>query len=116
MVEITRLPGTARMSSAVIVNGIIYTKGITARGGPADIIGQTRNCLDQLDALLVQAGSRPEKIVKVMIWLKDMADFEPMNSVYDAWVREGAQPVRACVQAHLADPSLLIEIQAEAVL
>lgn len=114
MNTISRLPGTARMSSAVTVNGIVYTKGITARGGPTDIEGQTQNCLDQLDALLAGAGVSRTNVVKVMIWLKDMVDFEAMNAVYDAWVAPGHQPVRACVQAGLADPSLLIEIQAEA--
>ena len=116
MNDLVRLPGTARMSAAVTVNGIVYTKGITARGGPADIAGQTQNCLDQLEALLVEAGTSGEKLIKVMIWLKTMDDFAPMNAVYDKWVREGAQPVRACVEARLADPSLLIEIQAEAAL
>lgn len=114
MTKITRLAGTARMSAAVIVDGTVYTKGITARGGPADIAGQTRNCLDQLDILLEEAGVAPTNVLKVMIWLKDMADFEAMNAVYDAWVKPGHQPVRACVEARLADPSLLIEIQAEA--
>jgi len=114
MNDISRLPGTARMSSAVIVNGIVYTKGITARGGPVDIAGQTRNCLDQLDDLLARAGTSRSKLIKVMIWLKDMADFEAVNAVYDAWVEPGHQPVRACVEAKLADPSLLIEVQAEA--
>ncbi|WP_332719875.1 RidA family protein [Pelagibacterium mangrovi] len=114
MANMSRLAGTARMSAAVIVNGVVYTKGITARGGPSDIAGQTQSCLGQLDALLAVAGTGKARLIKVMIWLRDMADFEAMNVVYDGWVAPDGLPVRACVQAELADPSLLIEIQAEA--
>ncbi|MHA6689623.1 RidA family protein [Devosia sp. A449] len=116
MTEIKRLPGTARMSNAAIHNGTVYTKGITARGGPSDIAGQTRNVLDQLDALLAEAGTTRSNVLQMMIWLTDMSDFGAMNEVYDAWVVAGAEPVRACVGAPLASPELLIEIRAVAAL
>jgi enamine deaminase RidA (YjgF/YER057c/UK114 family) len=37
-----------------------------------------------------------------------------MNAVYDKWVLQGQQPVRACVESKLASPDVLIEIQASA--
>jgi len=114
MTSISRTPGNARMSSIVISKGVIYTKGITARGGPSDIAGQTQACLDQLDGLLAEAGVSKKDLLKVMIWLKDIGDIEAMNAVYDGWVDQAHLPVRACVEAALADPTLLIEIQAEA--
>ena len=112
MAEITRHGITARMSAVVIHGDTVYTKGITARGAGPDIAAQTRNVLDQLDALLAEAGTRRERLLQMTIWLADMADFAAMNAVYDAWVPQGHQPVRACIGAGLADPSLKIEIRA----
>lgn len=116
MADITRLGITDRMSAIVIHEKTIYLKGITARGTSGDITAQTLNVLDQLDALLAEAGSSRERLLQMTIWLKDMADFTAMNSVYDAWVPKGCQPVRACVQAALADHALRIEIRAIAAL
>ena len=68
------------------------------------------------DEILKAAGSDRSAILKVTIWLKTMDDFDAMNRVYDEWVPKEHLPVRACVEAKLADPSLLVEIQAEACL
>ncbi|WP_373460703.1 Rid family hydrolase [Pseudomonas sp. W3I7] len=43
-----------------------------------------------------EAGSSCEHLLQVTIWLADMADFEAMNEVWDAWVPEGHSPARAC--------------------
>ncbi len=112
MTEIRRIPGSARMSSVAIHNGTAYLKGVTARGGPKDIAGQTKSCLDQIDALLSEAGSSRNRVLQMTIWLRDMADFDAMNAVYDAWVVRDAEPVRACVEAKLASPDLLVEMRA----
>jgi len=66
--------------------------------------------LDKVDDLLVQAGSDREHIISATIYIKDMQDFAGMNEVWDAWVIEGHSPARACVQASLARPELLVEI------
>lgn len=113
---IKRYPGTARMSNMVVYQGVLLTKGITARGLPRDITAQTSDVLRQLDSLLAEAGLTKSSLLQVMIWLADTRDFDAMNVVYDAWVPQGAQPVRACVESALATPDLLIEIQASAAL
>lgn len=114
MSTLKRLAGSERMSAAVITNGFVFTQGITARGSGDDVASQTQACLDKLDEILTSAGSEKSKIIKVTIWLKTMDDFAAMNAVYDAWLAKDHLPVRACVEARLADPSLLVEIQAEA--
>ncbi|MGQ7791348.1 RidA family protein [Faunimonas sp. B44] len=116
MTDIQRLPGTSRMSSAVIHNGTVYLKGVTARGCPAEIGAQTKNVLDQIDALLKEVGSTRDRILQMTVWLSDMAHFDAMNAVYDGWVVAGSEPVRACVQAKLAAPDLLVEMRAIAAL
>jgi len=114
--SIKRYPGTARMSNMVAYQGVLLTKGITARGLPRDITAQTADVLRQLDALLAEAGLTKDSLLQVMIWLSDTRDFDAMNAVYDEWVPQGQQPVRACVESRLASPDLLIEIQASAAL
>lgn len=113
---IKRYPGTARMSNMVAYQGVVLTKGITARGVPRDIAAQAEDVLRQLDALLAEAGLTKKSLLQVMIWLSDSRDFDAMNAVYDAWVPQGEQPVRACVEGRLASPEVLIEIQASAAL
>ncbi|MVA99035.1 RidA family protein [Nitratireductor sp. CAU 1489] len=114
MAELKRISGTARMSAVITHNGTAYLKGVTSRNGPPDIAGQTRDVLGQIDQLLARAGTSKENVIQVMIWLSDIADFDAMNAVYDAWVVEGRQPVRACVQASLASRDLRVEMQVQA--
>jgi len=63
-----------------------------------------------VDALLAEAGSTREHLLQTTIWLADMADFEAMNTVWDAWIPAGHAPARACGEARLADPRLLVEV------
>ncbi len=76
----------------------------------ADIKEQTKTMLDKVDDLLAQAGSDRQHILSATIYIKDMQDFAQMNLVWDDWVIEGYSPARACVQASLARPELLVEI------
>jgi enamine deaminase RidA (YjgF/YER057c/UK114 family) len=48
--------------------------------------------------------------------LRDMADFQAMNEVWDAWVATGHTPPRATVEARMANPDCLIEIVCTAAL
>jgi enamine deaminase RidA (YjgF/YER057c/UK114 family) len=44
------------------------------------------------------------------IWLADIADFEAMNAVWDAWVDKANPPARATSEGKLASPEYLVEI------
>ncbi len=109
--SITRL-GTERrrMSKIIIHNDTIYLCGQVAKDSKTDIREQTQTMLDKVDGLLDQAGSDRQHILSATIYIKDMQDFASMNEVWDAWVVEGYSPARACVQASLARPELLVEI------
>ncbi|MCK5829635.1 MAG: RidA family protein [Methylococcales bacterium] len=109
--DITRL-GTERrrMSKIVIHNDTIYLCGQVAKDADTDIKEQTQTMLDKVDDLLVQAGSDRKHILSATIYIKEMNDFKEMNAVWDAWVIEGYSPARACVEASLARPELLVEI------
>jgi len=107
--SITRIHTSRRMSEIVIHGNTVYLAGQVGETTQG-IAAQTAETLAHVDRLLNEAGSSREHILQVIIWLKDIADFDGMNAVYDAWIPEGHAPTRATSEAKLADPSLLVEI------
>lgn len=107
---ITRTDQTPRMSRIVEHNGTIYLCGQTAKDASKDIKEQTVTTLEKVEELLEQAASDKKHILSVTIYLRDMKDFAAMNEVWDAWVEQGHQPARACVEARIARPELLVEM------
>jgi enamine deaminase RidA (YjgF/YER057c/UK114 family) len=109
MQTIARKHTNQRMSQIVIHGDTVYLAGQV--GDPRhSVADQTRDALARVDALLVEAGSTREHLLQTTIWLADMADFEAMNAVWDAWIPAGHAPARACGEARLADPRLLVEV------
>ncbi len=108
--SITRIDQTPRMSRIVEHNGTIYLCGQTAKDASKDIKEQTVTTLEKVEELLSKAGSDKKHILSVTIYIRDMKDFSAMNEVWDAWVEEGYQPARACVEARMARPELLVEM------
>ncbi len=107
---IQRMEIGARMSEVAVHNGTIYLAGQVASDARADIQGQTRQILAEIDTWLARAGSDKSKILMAQIFLTDLADFAGMNEVWDAWVVPGQTPPRATVQAALAKPGWKIEV------
>ncbi len=108
--SITRSDITPRMSRIVEHNGTIYLCGQVAKDASKDIKEQTITTLEKVEELLEKAGSDKKSILSVTIYVRDMKDFSAMNEVWDAWVDEGYQPARACVEARMARPELLVEM------
>ena len=88
---IERIESTERMSRIVKHNGTVYLCGQTAGEAEWDITEQTQRCLDKT------------------IYVRDMKDFAAMNAVWDAWVADCEKPARACVEARMARPQILVE-------
>lgn len=108
--NIERLETGQRMSRIVKHNGTIYLCGQVAADANAGIKEQTQTMLDKVEILLEQAGSDKEHILSATLYIRDMKDFTAMNTVWDAWVPQGHAPARACVEARMARPELLVEI------
>ncbi|WP_297799163.1 RidA family protein [uncultured Brevundimonas sp.] len=106
---IKRYQSNHRMSQAVVHNGVAYLAGQVGETHE-DVVEQTRTALKEIDALLAEVGSDKSKILMATIWLADMADFEAMNSVWDAWVDQANPPSRATGEAKLAAPEYRVEI------
>lgn len=99
-----------RLSDMAVHDGVAYLAGQVARDASLDITGQTRDVLEQIDALLARAGTDKRRILMCQIFIADLADFPAMNAVWDAWVVQGQTPPRATVQALLADPRYKVEM------
>jgi enamine deaminase RidA (YjgF/YER057c/UK114 family) len=108
-VTITRIDCGPRMSEAVIHGDTIYLAGQI--GNPGDsVTDQTKTILAEIDALLERTGSSRNHMLRAQIWLADMADFEEMNAVWDAWIADVQAPARATGEAKLAAPGYKVEI------
>lgn len=98
------------MSQAVVHGDTVYMAGTVADDTSADIKGQTQQILDKLDRRLAEVGSDKSKLVSATIWVSDIGDRDPMNEVWVEWIDKQNPPVRACVEAKLARPEMLVEI------
>ncbi len=115
--SVQRLHTESRYSEIVIHNGTVYLAGQLADDYSGDIVQQTRETLASTDRLLAEAGSDKSKILSVTIYLKDMdRDYAGLNQVWDAWVAPGAAPARACVEAKMYKPHVLVEMMIVAAL
>lgn len=110
--SIVRHDAQARMSRAVIHNGVAYLCGQVA--GPEargqDVTAQTESMLARVDALLEEVGSDRDRLLSATVYLKNANDVAAMNAVWDAWVTEGHAPARTCVCAPMPADDLNVEI------
>ncbi|HWK36255.1 RidA family protein [Sphingomonas sp.] len=106
---IQRLHSGARMSQAVIHNGLVYLAGQIGAPGE-DATAQTKAVLASIDALLAEAGTDKSRLLQATIWLADMADFGAMNAVWEAWIGGADAPTRATGEVKLATPDYKVEI------
>ena len=110
MSKIIRTAPNAVLAQAVEYHGFVYVQGVTAKDLSADIRGQTTAVLGEIDRILEVHGTDKTRLLQAQIWLKDIRDRDAMNVLWSAWLPEGCAPARACVEANMADPRVLVEI------
>lgn len=112
---IKRLGDTSHVADATICRDIIYLAGVVAEDPiSSSVYEQTKNVLEQIDAVLAEAGSDKTKMLRVQIFLSNINSADEMNKAWREWVPEGRAPARATVEAKLADPKWKVEIVATA--
>lgn len=116
MTDIQRFDVGARISQMAIHNGVVYLAGQIPSDTSADVRGQTEDVLTTIDTLLARVGTDKTQILRVEIFLADIADFAQMNAAWDAWVPAGHAPPRATVESRLALPEFKVEIVVTAAL
>ena len=100
-----------RSGNLVFLSGQIAldpASGTMIDGGVAD---QTRRALENLEAVLVAAGSGPEKVLKTTVYLIDMSSFSEMNQVYGEFF-PGTPPARTTVAVAALPRGGAVEIDA----
>lgn len=99
------------MSQAVVHGQTVYLAGqVAAKAAGRSVGEQTKEILEQIDALLAEAGADKTKLLSATIYLADIASFAQMNAVWDQWIGKGSTPARATVEAKLAAPQYTVEI------
>ena len=106
-------------SQVVIVGDFVYTSGqipLNPATGElvTDIKLATKQSMENIKAILEEAGTSLNNVVKTSIFLKDLNDFEAVNEVYGTYFIEN-KPARSCVQVAKLPKGAPIEIEAIAV-
>ncbi|MCQ2067884.1 MAG: RidA family protein [Bacteroidaceae bacterium] len=103
-------------SQGVNLNGTVFVSGqlpVNPADGsmPAGIELQTRQSLDNIGAILAEAGLSYNDIVKTTVLLADLKDFGAMNAVYAEYFPQD-KPARVCYQVVALPKGALVEIDA----
>jgi len=102
-------------SPAVRAGDYIFVSGqggfLDAQGkGVKGIEAQTKQCLDNIRRILEAAGSSLTDVVKVTVFLGDVAHFAKMNEVYQTYFPED-YPARSTAVTGLVVPTMLVEME-----
>ena len=103
-------------SQGINLNGTVFVSGqlpVNPADGsiPAGIEQQTRQAMDNIGAILNEAGLTFNDIVKTTVLLADLADFAAMNAVYAEYFPQD-KPARVCYQVVALPKGALLEIDA----
>lgn len=104
-------------SQAVLVNGMLFTSGVipidpeTNTLVEGDVTVQARQAIGNLKNLIEASGSSMDKVVKTIVFIKDMNDFGKINDIYKDFFTSDF-PARSCVEVARLPKDVLIEIEA----
>jgi 2-iminobutanoate/2-iminopropanoate deaminase len=107
----------APYSQAIKANGFVFVSGqLGLTPGHTELVGstieeQTRQVLDNMEAILAEAGSGLEQIVKTTVFLASLDDFQGMNSVYAERMGD-VPPARSTIEVAGLPSGALVEIEA----
>lgn len=102
-------------SQAVIANGMLFTSGQIAINPATSLVEavtieeQTLQVMKNLEAVLKEAGTSFENVVKTTCFLKDMGDFAAFNGIYAEYFT--GKPARSCVAAKQLPKDVLVEVE-----
>jgi endoribonuclease L-PSP, putative len=109
----------APYSQAISAGGFVFVSGqLALRPGDKELSGgtiqdQTEQIFQNLRAILEEAGSGLDKLVKTTVFLQNLGDFQGMNEVYAKHVGE-RPPARSTVEVAKLPSGALVEIEAVA--
>lgn len=107
-------------SQAIIAGNLVFTAGqIPLDPASGDLVGpeireQTMRALENLKAILEEAGASLDSVIKTTVYLADMSEFAAMNEVYASYFGDH-KPARSTVQAARLPRDVRVEIDAVAI-
>ncbi|WP_010245495.1 RidA family protein [Acetivibrio cellulolyticus] len=108
-------------SQAIKTQNMVFTSGqIPIHPATGDIVSggienQTKQVLENLKAVLVEAGTGLENVIKTTVYIKDMNDFTLVNQIYGEYFR-APYPARSCIEVARLPKDVMIEIEAVAII
>ena len=106
--------GVVAAGEMVFVSGQIPIDPATGALVDGDVAAQATRCMENIKAILAEAGVGMENIVKTTIYLKDMNNFGVVNEAYGKYFEKDA-PARGCVEVARLPKDVQVEIEAIAV-
>ena len=106
-------------SQAIVAGGVLYTSGQIPVNPETNAIAgntieeQAEQVLKNLGAVLAEAGTTFEKVVKTTCFIADMGDFAKFNEIYAKYFTE--KPARSCVAVKTLPKNVLCEVEVIAV-
>ncbi len=103
-------------SQAVEIDQMVYTSGQLgidpATGELAQgVEAQTRQSLENVKAILAEAGLGMESIIKTLVFVQSMGDFAAVNKIYAEYIHGDVLPARSCVEVGALPKGGLVEIE-----
>ncbi len=114
-------PAAGPYSHAVIAGDLVFVsgQGPLAKDGSGAVRGsfedEVRRTMDNLRAVLEDAGSGLEHVVKTTVFLADMEQFGNFNGIYSTYFA-AEPPARTCIQAGRLPGDIQVEVEAVAVI
>ena len=103
-----------RVGDLLFASGQVAIDPATGKMIEGDVAAQSRRVLENLKAVLEAGGSSLGRVVKVTVYLTDMADFPRVNEVYAQYLG-AAKPARATVAVKALPAGAAVEMDAVAV-
>ncbi len=117
IISTTKAPGAVGpYSQAVVAGNFLFTSGqipldpATGDLVTGDVAKAAERSLENLKAVLEEAGSSFDKVVKTTVFLTDMNDFAVVNEVYGRYFKKD-MPARSCVQVAKLPKGATVEIE-----
>lgn len=104
-------------SQGNIFGNLVFTSGqVPLDPATGEIVGttieeQTEQVFKNIKAILEEAGSSFDKVLKTTVFIKDMNDFGKMNAIYAKFFTEGSFPSRSAVEVARLPKDVLVEIE-----
>ena len=100
-----------RAGNLIFTAGQIPIDPVTQQVVAGGIAEQTKRVMENLQAILEEAGSSLDRVIKATVFLKDLSDFSAMNAVYAEYLEvDGEAPARTTVEASCLPRNVLVEI------